>query len=156
MWQPLVSSEWLHALGKHSFLLKAIRKERGKRGEELQTPFTYLGDELILFCTNGNREDPWKKINSISLFWKVKKALLASGNGLREGGSCIANVLQMCKYLSGLQMLFLSLKQNLQNSRISEFLASWPRCVTSAHQFPLPAERYPLHLGWEHTPPTTS
>lgn len=44
MWQPLISSEWLHALGKHSFLLKAIRKERRKRGRELQTPFTYLGD----------------------------------------------------------------------------------------------------------------
>lgn len=99
MWQLLVASEWLCALGKHSFLLKAIRRERGKRGGVLQTPFTYLGDELIFFCANGNWEDPWKKINPISLFWKVKKALLASGNGLRGGGSCIANVLQ---HLSGL------------------------------------------------------
>lgn len=33
-----------------------------------------------------------------------------------------------------------SLKQNLQNSHISEFLAPWPRCVASAHPFPRPAE----------------
>lgn len=32
------------------------RKEEGKRGGVLQTQFTYLGDELILFRANGNKD----------------------------------------------------------------------------------------------------
>lgn len=33
MWQPLVSSEWLHALGKHSFLWRPSERNGEREGE---------------------------------------------------------------------------------------------------------------------------
>lgn len=71
-------------------------KERGRVANIIYIFGRWAHPLLCKWKTTGSMK---KKIISVSLFWKVKKALLASGNGLRGGGSAL---LICCKCVNSL------------------------------------------------------
>ena len=130
---------------------KGMGKERGSVANTIYISGRWAHPLLYKWESRGSM----KKINSISLFWNIKKVLLASGNGLRGGGRWAANALQVCKHqFTVCKCCFFKAKP----AKFPYFWVSSPLTKVCGFCSSISTASWMIDTPyiWEHTSPTTS